>query len=150
MKQENLLNFFDDTVAKMRATMVAKNSDYCGGNTDPFANFTRVEEINFGVSTEQGLLVRIIDKIMRIGSFVKQGTLMVKDESVTDTLLDLANYAILFAAYLESKKGGWTKYNGIKCCHRWSDAIGRDSDHQPFNAEGKPYCIDCHLSKGGE
>jgi hypothetical protein len=44
------------------------------------------------------------DKMARIGSFVKRGELVVKDESVKDTLLDLANYAMLFAAYLESKK----------------------------------------------
>jgi hypothetical protein len=40
----------------------------------------------------------------RIASFVKNGELKVKDESVQDTLLDLANYSMLFAAYLKSIK----------------------------------------------
>jgi hypothetical protein len=46
----------------------------------------------------------MMDKISRIASFIKKGTLEVKDESVKDTLMDLANYCILFAGYLESKK----------------------------------------------
>ena len=39
----------------------------------------------------------------RIATFVNNGELKVKDESVKDTLQDLANYAILFAGYLESE-----------------------------------------------
>ena len=104
MNQKDLLDYFDKVTAEMRATMVKKNSDYTGGDTDPFANFSAVESLDFGVSTEQGILVRMTDKIRRIASFVKQGTLQVKDESVHDTLLDLANYCILFSAFLLSKK----------------------------------------------
>lgn len=104
MDQKQLLDFFDKVTKNMRDIMVRKNSDYTGGNKDPFGNFSAVEHIDFGVSTEQGILVRMTDKIKRIASFVKQGTLQVKDESVSDTLLDLANYCILFAAFLSAKK----------------------------------------------
>jgi len=80
----------------------AKNADYTGGAADPFANFKAVEIL--GVSTEQGFLTRMMDKMKRIASFAEKGELQVKDESVTDTLRDLANYACLLAGYIESKK----------------------------------------------
>lgn len=81
----------------------AKNSDYTGDNTDPFKNFKQVE--SFGALTaEQGFFTRMTDKMARIASFIKQGTLQVKDESVEDTLLDLANYCLLMICYLQSKK----------------------------------------------
>jgi hypothetical protein len=79
-----------------------KNADYTGSNDNPFSNFTSVE--NLGIKTEQGFLTRMMDKMARIGSFVSKGELQVKDESVKDTLRDLANYACLLAGYIESKK----------------------------------------------
>ena len=81
-----------------------KNADYTGKTPDPFANFSSVEVL--GVSTEAGFLTRMMDKIKRVSSFVENGSLQVKDESVKDTLQDLANYCCLFAGYLESKKSG--------------------------------------------
>lgn len=85
------------------STLEKKNHDYTTGSEDPFANFTRVEALNF-CTAEQGFLTRMTDKFMRVGSFVKVGTLQVKDETVEDTLLDLAAYAHLFAAYIKSKR----------------------------------------------
>jgi propanediol dehydratase large subunit len=46
----------------------------------------------------------MMDKMKRIGSFVENGELMVKDESVLDTLQDLANYSCLMAGYILSEK----------------------------------------------
>lgn len=91
-------NFFDKCIEISEK----KNADYTGKNNDPFSNFSSVETL--GITTEQGFLTRMMDKMKRVASFVENGTLQVKDESVTDTLLDLANYACLFAGYLESKK----------------------------------------------
>ena len=48
----------------------------------------------------------MFDKMKRISSFVHQGELQVKDESVKDTLQDLANYCCLMAGYIESQKDG--------------------------------------------
>jgi len=98
-----LLEFFDKQTAKMRSIMEAKNADYTGATADPFANFSRVESLGI-CSTEQGFLTRMTDKLCRIASFVKKGELKVKDESVHDTLIDLANYAILMAAHLSTPK----------------------------------------------
>lgn len=104
MTTEEFIEFFEGTTARMAEISKAKNADYTGSvEDDPFANFTRVEALGI-CSTEQGFLTRMTDKLSRIASFVKQGKLQVKDESVQDTLLDLANYSILMLAYLESKK----------------------------------------------
>lgn len=79
-----------------------KNADYTGKNTDPFSNFQSVEVL--GITTEAGFLTRMMDKMKRIASFAENGELQVKDESVTDTLRDLANYSCLLAGYIHSKK----------------------------------------------
>lgn len=90
--------FFYDCVEISRK----KNADYTGDNDNPFSNFTSVE--NLGIKTEQGFLTRMMDKMARIGSYVSKGELQVKDESVTDTLRDLANYSCLLAGYIKSKQ----------------------------------------------
>jgi Nucleotide modification associated domain 1 len=90
--------FFDNCVTVSRK----KNADYTGGNDNPFSNFESVEVL--GIKTEQGFLTRMMDKMKRISSFVEKGELLVKDESVTDTLSDLANYSCLLAGYIESKR----------------------------------------------
>ena len=102
MNQEQYLARFKEITEQMYAITRAKNHDYCGDTNLPFKNFTMVETIGFA-STEQGFLTRIIDKVMRVAGFIKNGSLQVVDEKVTDTLLDCANYCILFICYLESK-----------------------------------------------
>lgn len=78
----------------------AKNADYTGANKDPFANFTAVGE----AWTEIGFFTRMTDKMSRLKSFIEKCELQVKEESVTDSLRDLANYSCLMAAYIESRK----------------------------------------------
>ena len=52
---------------------------------------------------EQGILVRITDKISRLSQYTKNGELQVKDESVEDTLVDIINYTVLLRAYLKEQ-----------------------------------------------
>lgn len=103
MTKEQYFQFHKQCTDKMTAITKAKNADYTGKGDDPFSNFTRVEAVGI-CSTEQGFLTRMMDKISRINSFVQKGVLEVKDESIEDTLLDLANYSILFAGYIKSVK----------------------------------------------
>jgi hypothetical protein len=103
MTKEEYLRFHQDCCDRMVATTAAKNADYTGTNPDPFANFAGVEDVDI-CATETGFLVRMYDKFARIRSFVQKGVLQVKDESVEDTLIDLANYCILLAGYIRSKK----------------------------------------------
>lgn len=103
MNKEEYIEFHKAVTQTMTDITIRKNHDYTGAADDPFANF-RICESTGICSAEQGFLVRMSDKMSRINSFVQQGTLLVKDESVTDTLFDLANYCILMAGYIESKK----------------------------------------------
>lgn len=80
-----------------------KNADYAGVGGDPFSNFTKVQYLGIA-STEQGFLTRMNDKFSRLISFVSKGFLKVSDETVEDTLLDLANYCLIMASYLKRKK----------------------------------------------
>ena len=102
-EQQRYFEFAEKFFSECIEISKAKNSDYTGDGSNPFANFQSVEQLH--ITTEQGFLTRMMDKMMRLASFAKKGTLEVKDESVKDTLQDLANYACLFAGYLESKKG---------------------------------------------
>lgn len=102
--KENYLAFHEEFCEKMVEVTKAKNADYTGNHDDPFANFTNVKNCG-GATPEQGFLVRMNDKMSRISSFVEKGELLVKDESVEDTLHDLANYSALLAGFIRSQKG---------------------------------------------
>lgn len=79
-----------------------KNADY-SGTKDPFKNFNSVELFDI-TSTERGFLTRMCDKFNRIITITNNGVENVNDEKITDTLIDLANYAILMSIYIENKK----------------------------------------------
>jgi hypothetical protein len=102
MNKQEYFEYHKNFCQEMTEITQAKNADYTGKTDDPFANFTVVERLGIA-STEQGFLTRMMDKMQRINSFVQRGELSVKDESVRDTLQDLANYCVLFAAYISSK-----------------------------------------------
>ncbi len=87
----------------MYSIMLEKNNDYTGGNDSPFANLENVEKVGT-TKTEIGILTRIMDKYSRMSSFANKGMLKVKNETIEDTCLDMANYCILLAAYIKSKK----------------------------------------------
>lgn len=84
---------FHELLEEMREIHNRKNADY--GNGKQLGNFEEAKD--FGVTAFQGVLVRISDKYSRIKSLSKRENNEgeVKDESIEDTLLDLANYAIL-------------------------------------------------------
>ncbi len=106
MTKQEYLKFHNDFCTKMIEITQKKNADYSGGGNDPFNNFRHIENFVAGVEVDiiaVGFLTRMTDKFSRIGSFISNGTLQVKDESVADTLLDLANYSALFAGYLKEK-----------------------------------------------
>ena len=73
-----------------------KNDDYAGQNKDPLANLRE-----FGW---KGGVVRISDKYFRLKNFTKSEKLSIKDETIIDTLNDLANYAILTRILYEDEK----------------------------------------------
>lgn len=77
-----------------------KNSDY-SIDSDAFLNFRACEALN--IPAEIGLLVRMTDKLTRISNLLNKKA-SVKDETIADTLSDLANYAMILKVYIENKK----------------------------------------------
>lgn len=88
--EENVQRFMDITT-NMAKTYAAKNHDY-GNSFEQSCN-------KFGIIAA---IVRMGDKMNRLESLaVKRAE--VKDESIKDTLLDLANYAIMTVMWLNSQ-----------------------------------------------
>lgn len=71
---------------------VAKNSDYGNSVHDTYEKYGLIS-----------FLVRMEDKLNRVRSLSQKGETAVKDEKIEDTLLDLANYAILAVIELRQK-----------------------------------------------
>lgn len=97
----DLLASFKDVLDEMYSTVKAKNNDYATGE-DPFQNFRR-SAIVAGIAPERGFLVRMADKMARVENLLDKPPAVV-GESVHDTLLDLANYAILLSLFIEGKR----------------------------------------------
>lgn len=75
---------------EMRELHVRKAADY-GQGADPLANVRA--SADFGIPAWVGVMVRANDKMHRVKSFLANGNL--KNESVEDSLKDLAAYALI-------------------------------------------------------
>lgn len=75
---------------EMRELHLKKSSDY-GTGQDPFANVRRSARL--GIAPWKAVLVRMGDKWQRIESYCQNGKL--ENESLEDSLLDLAAYALI-------------------------------------------------------
>lgn len=99
MNQKQFVQFIKDFYDKNLKIVEAKNKDYAGDDT--FKAFKLTEAIG-NTTVEEGLLVRMSDKLSRISTLLKKKQ-HVKDETIEDTLADLANYAAILAAYMSQK-----------------------------------------------
>ena len=90
MNRTELYRLHSHLTGCAKSLMRLKNRDY-GENDDPFRNFRAHGLL--------GILVRLHDKLARLQTFVETGTLTVKSEPVTDCVLDIINYSILFEGY---------------------------------------------------
>lgn len=86
---------FQELTTKMAETYAAKNHDYGNSFGETMSEFGVV-----------AAAVRMSDKMSRIKSYAKKthDEMMVKTESLEDTLLDLANYAIMTIVELKTIK----------------------------------------------
>jgi hypothetical protein len=103
VNKQEFIAYHRAAVERMHDIMLRKNADYTGDSQDPFANFTLVEAGRI-CPTETGFLVRMTDKMSRIATLIDGRKAQVTDEAIQDTLLDLANYSILLAGYLQAKE----------------------------------------------
>lgn len=85
---------YNEILEELRKTYEAKNADYGDSVGDTYKKFGDVS-----------FLTRITDKYNRILSLADKGECgQVKDERLEDTILDLANYCILWVIEREAKK----------------------------------------------
>lgn len=88
-------DYFNEILEDMKSVHERKNADY--GN-----NFHKRYK-RWGFLTA---LLRLSDKMERLENIYERGEIQVKDESVEDTLLDLANYAVMTIVELKNEKNG--------------------------------------------
>lgn len=87
------INKLEQLTKQLIETYRAKNADY----GDSFADSFR----EFGITSA---VVRMNDKMNRIKSLSKGEDRQVKDESLKDSLMDLANYALMTVVELENEQ----------------------------------------------
>jgi len=94
------LKILEGLCEEERAIMERKASDYATED-DCNKNLKACEA--FGVaSAEQGVLVRVSDKLCRLGNLMVRRQEARVEESVKDTIMDIRNYmAILYHLWLE-------------------------------------------------
>ncbi len=86
---------FGAVLERMERTYIAKNHDYGDAFHQSYEEFGLVSPV-----------IRLTDKLNRLKSLchnAEKGA-MVKDESIQDTLLDLANYAVMTLAEMEKEE----------------------------------------------
>ena len=84
---------FEMVIAEMLNTYEKKNADY--GNS--FAE--TIQEFGFIPA-----VARINDKLKRVKNMVKGNDMNIKDESMRDNLMDIANYCVLTIMELDNQK----------------------------------------------
>lgn len=87
-----LANQFKNITEEMLQTYIRKNHDYGDSFNKSLDKFGIIASV-----------VRMNDKMERIESLMNKEAL-VKDESIKDTLLDLANYAIMTIVWMNLHK----------------------------------------------
>lgn len=80
--------------------VLKKTKDYATID-DPYRNFRLCESV--GVQLEKGILVRMCDKLSRVGNLIEHNDPSVKGESIQDTLIDIMNYANIMLCYIQQK-----------------------------------------------
>jgi hypothetical protein len=96
-KDETALNILDN----MQSVYEAKDNDYSATGL-PMGNLRKCEDA--GIDAWRGCLVRIGDKMSRLENFLKEKEYLVISEKAEDTVIDLANYAILMSCLIEEIK----------------------------------------------
>jgi len=103
---------FYDVLTRMKEIHEKKDADYSGEDNE-FGNFFESQKV--GVQAWKGAFIRLQDKYSRACSLIGGTKAKVKDEKLEDTLLDLANYAVITLCLI----------NPIK----------KDSEEQPVRAD---------------
>lgn len=98
--REEMNELLSEWCQDMQDLVGSKNQDYANSD-NAFSNFNAVTDVDIHVST--GIHIRMMDKFERLSNFHRKGFFAVEDESVKDTLLDMANYCFLQWLALEKE-----------------------------------------------
>lgn len=110
MNQDELLKHHNEICTTAYKLMVRKNHDYAGKNgATPFANFERSEVMGL-CTTEAAMMVRMMDKMSRLSTYIDAGELKVENEGYKDAVIDLINYLVIFSGYIDSKDSKKVKF----------------------------------------
>ena len=93
MTKEEQQIFFDMYINKMRDVLLNKGDDYA--NADRLSNFKMAGQIAGG-NAQLNCLNLIATKVARLGVLLNSNK-KPKNESINDSIMDLANYALLLA-----------------------------------------------------
>ena len=103
-KPQNITEFYEVTekyYGQLHRVLVSKQKDYGPGNI-----------ANAPGGPLNGLRVRIYDKVSRINNLTENDA-KPENESLKDSFLDLANYAIIALLVLDNKWPDPKEWNGI-------------------------------------
>lgn len=84
---------FNDITEEMNALYERKNHDYGNSFSETFRKLGIISAVT-----------RMLDKMNRIVSLVTKDQQKVNDESLRDTLIDIANYAVMTIMEIDKKK----------------------------------------------
>ena len=93
MTKQEQEEFFDEYVKRMRDVLLNKGDDYA--NVDRLSNFKMAGQIAGG-NAQLNCLNLIATKVARLGVLLNSKD-KPKNESINDSIMDLANYALLLA-----------------------------------------------------
>lgn len=84
---------FEKITAEMLETYKKKNADYGNSFSETIQEFGFIPAV-----------ARINDKLKRVKNMVKGNDMNIKDESMRDNLMDIANYCVLTIMELDNQK----------------------------------------------
>jgi len=113
MTKEQQQKHFDKVTEKMRNILLSKGNDYA--NSDRLSNFKLAGNIT-GLNAELNCLSLIATKVARLGVLLNSED-KPNNESIEDSILDLANYSLLLSMLLAEKKccGNWDEFGNCNC-----------------------------------
>ncbi len=101
MKTEEWDDLFMNVQKEVFELYKTKRADYSNLQGDPRGSFVRSTRI--GIEPHIAALVRLGDKFTLLENFVRNNSYKSHDESVRETVLDIASYAIITAMLINSR-----------------------------------------------
>ena len=92
-KKKKMETTFEKITAEMLETYKKKNADYGNSFSETIQEFGFIPAV-----------ARINDKLKRVKNMVKGNDMNIKDESMRDNLMDIANYCVLTIMELDNQK----------------------------------------------